>query len=121
MSMQRLGKAYIKVDGELLETDKGAKINLGGYERKTIVGNNAVHGYAEEPKESTLECTISVGPDTDLTRFSKITDATITFEADTGQTWIIRNAWVTDTLECTDGDGGKVPLKFAGPPAEEMA
>jgi hypothetical protein len=68
-----------------------------------------------------LDCTISVGADTDLARFGKIADATVTFEADTGQTWIIRNAWVTDTLEITDGDGGKVGLKFAGPPAEEMA
>lgn len=119
MSMQKLGKAFIKVDGELLETHSGAKLNMGGVERKTITGNNAVHGYSESPKESTMDCEISVGVGTSLAKFAKITNATVTFEADTGQTYIIRNAWVTDTLEITDGDGGKVALKFAGPPAEE--
>ena len=120
MSMKRLGKAFIKIDGELLETNKGAKCSLGGVSRKTIVGNNTVHGYAEEPKESGVECEISIGEGASLDKYRKISDATITFEADTGQTYVIRNAWLTEPPELTDGDGGKVGLKFAGPPAEEM-
>lgn len=120
MSMQRLGRAYIKVDGRLLETNKGAKIDLGGVERQPVVGNNTVHGYSEQPKPSTLECEISVGPNTSVADMAKITDATITFEADTGQTWVIRNAWLTEPPVVNDAEGGKVALKFAGPPAEEM-
>lgn len=120
MSMKRLGKAYIKIDGDLLETNSGAKIDLGGTVRTSVVGNNSVHGFSESIKESSLECEISVGPETSLDALRNIEDATITFEADTGQTWIIRNAWLTEPPAVGDGEGGKVALKFAGPPAEEM-
>jgi hypothetical protein len=120
MSKKRLGKAFIKVDGKLLESMPGAKIDIGGPVRNPVVGNTQVHGFAESVKESTMECEISVGTDTSLDALRKIEDATITFEADTGQTYVIRNAWLTEPPVVTDGEGGKVPLKFAGPPAEEM-
>ena len=120
MSKKRLGKAFIKVDGELLETMPGAKLNLGGPERSPVVGNNTVHGFSESIKESSLECEISVGATTSLDKFRKTENATITFEADTGQTYVIREAWCVSPPEVTDGEGGKVPLKFNGPPAEEM-
>ncbi|MDP1655714.1 MAG: phage tail tube protein [Hylemonella sp.] len=120
MSGMRLGKAFIKFNGELLETLPGASIDIGGVERKVIKGNNSIHGYSEEPKESMIECEVSVGPSTSLTKLGAITGATITFEADTGQTWVVRNAFNTVTPKATDGDGGKVPVKFAGDPAEEM-
>lgn len=118
--MQRLGKAYIKADGDLLETMPGAKIGLGGDNRKVVKGNNAILGYSAEPVEGTLECEIAVGPQTSLAKLAGLKDVTITFEADTGQTWVIKNAFLTEPPVATDGDGGKVPLKFAGQPAEEM-
>lgn len=117
---QRLGKAYIKVDGELLETMPGAKLDPGGVTRTTVAGNNRVLGYSEKPKQSRLECQIAMGAQTSLARLGAIKDATVTFECDTGQTFVMRNAWLTDTPNATDGDGGQVPLIFEGQPAEEM-
>lgn len=119
MSNQRLGKAYIKADGNLLETMPGAKIDIGGVTRNPVVGTNTV-GYAEQTKEAMVECEISVGPDTSLIKLAAIRDATINFECDTGQVYIIRNAFLVEPPVMTEGEGGKVPLKFAGPPAEEM-
>jgi hypothetical protein len=120
MSGMRLGKAYIKFNGELLETLPGASIDIGGVTRKVIKGNNSIHGYSEEPTESMVECEVSVAPGTSLVKYGNIVDATITFECDTGQTYVVRKAFNTVTPKATDGDGGKVPLKFAGDPAEEM-
>lgn len=119
--MQRLGKAYIKVDGELLETMPGAKIDIGGFQRPSVDGSHTILGYAETIKPSRLECEIAIGASTSLAKFRDITDATVTFECDTGQVYIMRNAWVSETLTATEGEGGKVPLVFMGPPAEEMA
>lgn len=116
---QVLGRATIKYDGKTLLTDKGAKLNTGGVNRKPIVGD-IVHGYAEEAKEPTLDCVISVTKETSLLDLNKIINATVTFEADTGQTWIIKDAWVVDPTEVTSGEGGKVPVKFAGMSCEEM-
>jgi hypothetical protein len=120
MSNKRLGIAFIKADGDLLETESGATLDIGGVVRETVVGNSSVNGFFEKPKESELECTISVGPDTSLDRLRRIENATITFEADTGQTWIISGAWLAEPPTVQDSEGGKAKLKFAGPPAEEM-
>jgi len=117
---QRLGKAFIKWDGKLLESMPDAKISLGGVERNPVIGANNVHGFSEKIKESTLECEISVSTETSLDELANIADATITFECDTGQTYVMRNAFLTEPPQATAGDGGKVPLKFAGPKAEEM-
>lgn len=118
--MKRLGKAIIKVDGKVLETLPGAKLDPGGMERTTVVGANEVHGFSETPKQSKCECEISVGKATSLDELRKIEAATINFECDTGQIYVIRGAWLTNTPEMTASEGGKVPLTFEGPPAEEM-
>lgn len=112
--------AYIKVDGTLLRTLPGAKIDLGGKKRDPVVGASSVHGWAETVVPATLECEISLTQGYSLGQIKDITGATITYEADTGQTYVIRDAFVTETLQVNGGEGGKVPVKFAGNPAEEM-
>lgn len=113
-------KAYIKHDGKMLATLPGAKLDIGGNERAAVVGANTIHGYSETLKPSMLTCEISLQQGTSLAELKDITAATITYEADTGQTYVIRNAFVTKPLSVTAGDGGKVALEFAGDPAEEM-
>lgn len=117
---QLLGRAFIKVDGELLRSNTGAKIDLGGAVRGAVIGN-AVHGFAESIKESMVECEISLAKGDSLEALRNTSNATITFECDTGQTYIVRGAWLTDPPVVTEGEGGKIALKFAGQPAEEMA
>lgn len=120
MGKKLLGSATIKVDGAVYKTNPGAKIDLGGPVREAVKGSSTVHGYTESIKESALECEISVDKDTSIAEIQNIVDATIAFEADTGQTWIINSGWLADTPTVNEGDGGKVALKFCGPPAEEM-
>jgi hypothetical protein len=120
MSGQQHSMAYIKVDGTLLATMPGAKLDIGGQVRASVVGDNKVHGFSSSLKPSMLECEISLSQGFSLDQLRNITDATVTYEADTGQTWVMRNAFVTETLNVTAGEGGKVALKFEGQPAEEM-
>ena len=120
MGQMKIGMAYIKVDGQLLESLPGAKLDLGGVERATVKGSNKVLGFSESPKESMLECEIAVGAETDLIRLGRTRDATITFVPDVGRPYVIRNAWCVETPKLQDSEGGKAPLKFAGPPADEM-
>ncbi len=115
----RLGIAKVKVDGELLESLPGAKIDLGGTEREPVVGSFSVHGYVEKIKPALVECEISVGEGTDVKKLTDLVDATVQFECDTGQTYVVNNAFSTLTGVITEGEGGKVPLAFSGDPAEE--
>lgn len=117
---QRTGKIRIKTDGKILDSLPGAKINLGGEERTPVVGSNAVLGFSAKPKESMVECQVSLGKGQKLEDFRKITDATLTAETDTGQMYVIAHAFLTEPPSLTD-DQGKVDLKFAGQPAEEVA
>ena len=117
---KKLGKALIKVDGQVLETLPGARLDIGGNERTTVVGSNAVQGFYETPKQSMLECEISVGKDTSLADMRGWDDVTISFECDTGQLYVIQGAWLTNTPNMTASEGGRVPMTFEGVPAEEM-
>lgn len=114
------GKAFIKVDGKLLLTLPGAKLDLGGVERKAVIGANGVHGFTETTKPAMLECEVSLTAGYSLAQLGKITGATVTYEADTGQTYSVNNAFVTDTMQVTAADGGKVPIKLCGDPAQEL-
>ena len=120
MSGQRFGMAYITVDGLRLATMPGAKLDLGGVDRTTVVGDNAVLGFTEAPKPAMLECEISLGAGMSLQALRTLAGATVTFECDTGQTYVVREGYTTTSLALTSGDGGKVALQMAGPPAEEM-
>lgn len=120
MAGKHLGKAYIKQDGALLETMPGATLDLGGDERQPLLGANAVLGYTEKPKPAMLDCKIALGLLTKLEDFRLATNVTITFEADTGQTWNMANAWLVEPPVVSDGDGGHIPLKYAAARADEV-
>ncbi|HEX7124682.1 MAG TPA: phage tail tube protein [Thermodesulfobacteriota bacterium] len=114
-----LGRATIKADGQLLETKPGAKLDLGGVTRSSILSNSSVD-FAEQPKQARLECEISLKGGMRLADLQKMRDVTVTFEADTGQSYVVRNAFLVDPPVITDGQGGQIPVVFEGPPAEEV-
>ncbi len=117
---QRLGKAYIRVNGRLLESLKGAKLDIGGDKREPVIGATSVHGFSAEVKEPMVECEISMGPETSLDEIRNFTSENLTFECDTGQTYILRAAWLVDPPVATAAEGGKIPLKFCALDCEEL-
>ena len=125
--MQFTGFATLKIDGAVLDTNGGASLDLGGVVRTavvdaTIVGSNRVLGWAQAPKQARLECEVFAQKGTSLQRFADIKNATITFTADTGNTWILPNAWLAEAPKFTQaGEGGKVNLIFEAAVAEEVS
>ena len=93
---QITGKAVIRVDGEEWRTEDGAKLNPGGVTREAKVGGGKVHGFAEKTKEPELECSVYHTRDTDLTAINAIRDATVVYESDTGDRYVLRSAFVTE-------------------------
>ena len=119
MSNRVMGRAQIKVNGQMLDTLPGASMDIGGVGRKTVTGANKVLGFQEEPRPSKLECEIAVKVGTSLAAMGRWEDVTVSFEADTGQTYVIANGWCLDPPSATDNDG-KAKIVIEGPPAEEM-
>ena len=88
--MQFTGFATLKIDGDVLDTNGGASLDLGSVIRTavvdaTIVGSNRVLGWAQAPKQARLECEVFAQKGISLQRLADIKNATITFTADTGR------------------------------------
>lgn len=119
MSLRKLGKAIIKVNGRVYESYPGATLDIGGPTRNPRVGHQ-VYGFSEGVKEGSLEFETNLGVGDSLDALRKIDDATVVFECDTGQVYVGNHWWVAEPPVTTDGTDSKVKLKMAGPPAEEM-
>lgn len=113
------GQAYIKIDGETLETDGQATLDIGGAVREAVNGDYAAGAFKESTVESKLECAVLMKAGVSLARLRATDDATVTFQCDTGQRYVINNGWTAEAISLSQGDG-KVKLVLCGPPAQEV-
>lgn len=116
---QVTGRIKIKVNGVLLETKSGSKAQVSNTEREMIEGDNSVAGYSEKTSVPFVEGTLIHTDATALEDIDNFVDGSVTFEADTGQTWILRGATRTTPLELTGGEG-EVPVRFEGISIEKV-
>ncbi len=111
------GKVVIRVDGSVIPTENQAKLNVGGDKR-----NPEVHGgityHSDEEQAPMLECTVLQTKKFSAIALTKIENATVLFEADTGQKYIMRQAFTTEPVEF--GGNGKAPLKMSGQLPDEV-
>lgn len=108
---QITGKATVKVDGSELLSDVDATLNVGGVSRQGVMGPRGVQGYRETPEAPSLQVTVRHTKDTDLLSLSRITGATVIVETDTADAYLLRRAFVTDTIELGSGNGN-IRLNF---------
>lgn len=113
------GRAIIHVDGERLQTENGATLNPGGSNRTSMVGGGEVHGFQEEDVAPSMECSVRHKKGVSLRQLSDITDATVLFETDTGEQYILRDAFTTEPASLNAGDG-TVALKMEAIACDEV-
>jgi hypothetical protein len=113
------GRAYIRVNGATLASLPGTgKIDPGGVERSPVVGDAGYLGHTEKPVHGEVECEIAIDASTDIGALNKTENATITFECDSGQVFVMRNGALATPLKPQSGDG-KAAVKFIGSAAEQ--
>jgi hypothetical protein len=116
MSGQVIGIATIKINGKTQRTAPGASLDVGGVTRNPVNSGRANDfAFSETPAPSTLECEVFHDDAFNADDYRNAKDVTILFEADTGQTYIVKNA--TCIAPPVIKAGANVPLKFNGPPA----
>lgn len=115
--MKFFGKAKVKYNGKLADSKPGASCDRGGIKRTPVNTDNGM-GYTEETVNSLVECELVLRAGDSLDELQNLTDGTIVFECDTGQRYIIKDAFCTDPPKITGGQG--VNISFAGKPAEEL-
>lgn len=115
--MKLTGRVFITVKGQRLRSKDGATLkNFGGIEREGQTADTGVAGYIEKTVIPEIECSIQHAADVSLTDFLKITDETISFDTDTGRSFILTGAWCTGALELSKGE---VKVKFQGMDCQE--
>jgi hypothetical protein len=114
---QALGKATIRVDGLLIDTMEGAKLNIGGDIAQTKTSSRSVH-RVEKLQPSRLEAKIVKTGDVSVADIRAWRDVAITFEGDDGRIYTVPKAWTAETPEFDDKDG-EIMLVMEGEPAEE--
>jgi hypothetical protein len=120
MSQQILGRAKIRVNDAFYDSEPGALLEVGGTKNNTRMTSHSVK-YNQSLIPARVTCSVPLSEGTSLRALQEIADAEIHFEADTGQTFIIRNAFQVLAVAVSDGEqGGMVALEFNGSPAEEM-
>jgi len=118
MAGKILGKAFIRMDGMSLASLPGTgKINPGGVERKPVMGDHGFLGWTETPVHAEIECDIAIDASTDIMKLNKTTNATITFECDSGQVYVVRSGTLATPVGAESGNG-KASVRIIGAPAE---
>ena len=115
---QLTGKATVYVDGAKLEMERGAKLNPGGIARKFEAHHGRTYSLEEEVPPS-VEGSFLHTKDADVVALGKIDNATVIFEADTGQKYVMRGASIENPVEI-DGSSGKAPIKLVGDSCDRM-
>ena len=115
-----VGQVKIKADGQLLETDGQSTMNIGGPSRESVTGDYQAGAFSESTNAASCECNLLMKAGLSLTGLAAIDNATLTMETDTGRTYIMRNAYVSETISFSTNEG-KAKVMFMGPPAEEMS
>lgn len=110
------GQARVRINGREHVTEPKASLELGGIARDAVEADNRAGYFAEKITPSKLECSILITPGLSLAEMN-VDDATITFEGDTGQVYVIGHAYCSEPPSIGDG---KAKLVYMGPPAEEM-
>ncbi|NBB51504.1 phage tail protein [Rhizobium sp. CRIBSB] len=116
---KKFGRATIRVNGKTYDTKKGSTLDPGGIKREPRPGSNTTGGFTEELVPSKIEATVLFGEGDSVTEINAITDATVLFETDTGQTYVVRQGYCAEPVTLTEGEG-EAKVVFMGAAAEEM-
>lgn len=112
------GKATIYVDGQQLKTENGATASPGGIARQFERHGGRTYGREEEMAPF-IEGNVLHTADTDVLALSAIDGATVIFETDTGQRYVMRGASVENPVEINTADG-KSAIRLVGDSFDAM-
>jgi hypothetical protein len=116
--MKITGKGTLTVDGTRFAIENGATLNPGGVNRVAERHGGETY-YREEEVPPSLECNVLHTADTDILALSNLVGATVMFEADTGQKFLLRGAFATEPVPI-DSSSGKSALKLSARGCDQL-
>lgn len=120
MANRRVGGIILlKVDGNLLQAKGDFSYNLGAPKREAIVGQDAVHGFKEEPQVPSIEGTITDSDELDVESLLQTRDAVVIIELANGKVIQLNEAFYAAEGAITTNEG-EIEVRFEGISADEV-
>lgn len=113
---QVTGRVFITIAGKRITSKEGATLKYGGIEREAVVADAGVVGPMEKIVAPEINCVIAHTKDVSLKEIQAIQDATISFDTDTGRSFVMRDSFFASGLDLSKGE---LQLKFQGVECEE--
>lgn len=114
---QVIGRAKIRIDGQLIATGKNTTLEPGGTMREPVEGDYVAGSFKESAKEAKLSFAALTNAGFSAAGIGAMKDVTISIEFDAGKSYTMRHAWSEGTPPLkTDGTADCV---FYGPAADE--
>ncbi|WP_306050094.1 phage tail tube protein [Oceaniradius stylonematis] len=117
--MQVLGIVDIVWRGVNVPVEKGAKIKVGGIQNTGVTYGRKV-GRAQEFVGSEVTATTNLERGQRFSELWSEAEGELQVVCDTGQTFVMADAFLTERPEITGGEGGKIELKWMASAAEEI-
>ena len=110
-----LGLVTISFKAATLESLPGAEINPGGLKKKPLTTDQGKTKFTTESVHAEVKVDVPVDENFSIDAFEDC--GTLQFVGDTGQAWIMRNAFLIERPTIKGGEG-KASLTFNGDLAE---
>lgn len=116
---QSLGVVDVIWNGVKFAAEKGANFKQGGLVNKAVYAGRQTF-RSQEPMASVVSCSTPFLGSSSIEAILAPGEAELQFVCDTGQTYVIANAFIVEQIELTGGEGGKMKLTWNGNKAEEL-
>jgi len=116
---QALGLVSAVWNGTKLTIEKGGTFQNGGLVQKPVIDGQQVD-YANAMEAGKASVTMRLLRGQALASVFVGAQAELQLQCDTGQTYIAPDAFITNTMNWTAGDGGKVKVEWAFSVAAEQ-
>lgn len=107
-------------NGTKIPLEKGATFNAGGLKNNMVVAGRQVF-RSQEMMPSKLEGTTVLAKGQTLTGMFPDSEGELQVICDTGQVFVVPDAFRLDVPDITGGEGGKVKVTWNGSPAVEIS
>jgi hypothetical protein len=114
---QVTGKVKIELDGGVVESENEAELEPGGEINDSITHHKKTYRMAEADAPAVVKFKMPLTVDVDVVEIQGWKDKTLTFVADTGQRYLVRNAFTVGKV--THGKGS-TDVEMRGDPAEKV-
>ena len=112
------GQTRVKVNGRLFDTEGKSSLVVGGTMRENVEADFVAGHFTEKTMPSKASFTILLVAGVSLTEIQGWDDITLTFEADTGRTYVVNHGFTSNEVSASEG---KAQVEVSGPPAEELS